>query len=182
MAFPVEQNILLDAGGYAVSKDDSALTEEDVYELANRYMAFVSDNLTYIDPLTEFAHTTGNTVALAVGGRRVDHVGGQGPARHRFLLAALAPESSTRPARWPGSEAAGHAGPDPAAWCASATKHRGSWREDRTTWPGPRAGTAKSRLPWAAGGTLPSRMHGRDRGRAIQVRQTDSIGGTSWVI
>jgi hypothetical protein len=25
-------------------------------------------------------------------------------------------------------------------------------------------------------------MHGRDRGRAIQVRQTDSIGGTSWVI
>jgi hypothetical protein len=67
MAFPVEQNILLDAGGYAVSKDDSALTEEDVYELANRYMAFVSDNLTYIDPLTEFAHTTGNTVALAVG-------------------------------------------------------------------------------------------------------------------
>jgi hypothetical protein len=65
--FPVEQNILLDAGGYAISKDDSALTEEDVYELANRYMAFVSDNLAYIDLLTEFAHTTGSTVVLAVG-------------------------------------------------------------------------------------------------------------------
>jgi hypothetical protein len=51
--FPVEQNILL--------------TEEDIYELANRYVAFVSDNLAYIDLLTEFAHTTGSTVALAVG-------------------------------------------------------------------------------------------------------------------
>ena len=29
--FPVEQNILLDAGGYAISKDDSALTEEDAW-------------------------------------------------------------------------------------------------------------------------------------------------------
>ena len=37
MAFLVEQNILLDAGGYAISKDDSALTEENVYDLANRY-------------------------------------------------------------------------------------------------------------------------------------------------
>ena len=36
---------MLDAGGYAISKDDSALTEEDVYELVNRYAAFVSDNL-----------------------------------------------------------------------------------------------------------------------------------------
>jgi hypothetical protein len=26
--FPVEQNILLDAGGYAISKDDLALTED----------------------------------------------------------------------------------------------------------------------------------------------------------
>ena len=67
---PVEQNILLDAGGYAISKDDSALTEEDVYELANRYVAFVSDNLAYIDLLTEFAYTTGSTVAFAVGAPR----------------------------------------------------------------------------------------------------------------
>ncbi len=27
-----------------------------------------------------------------------------------------------------------------AAWRASATEHRGSWREDRTTWPCPWAG------------------------------------------
>ena len=54
--------------GYAISTDDPALTEEDVYELANRDMAFVSGNLAYIDLLTEFAHTTGgSTVALAVG-------------------------------------------------------------------------------------------------------------------
>ena len=33
-------------------------------------MAFVSDNLAYIDLLTEFAHTTGSTVALAVGAPR----------------------------------------------------------------------------------------------------------------
>jgi hypothetical protein len=35
--------------------------------VANRYVAFVSDNLAYIDLLTELAHTTGSTVALAVG-------------------------------------------------------------------------------------------------------------------
>jgi hypothetical protein len=38
--------------------DDSALTKEDVYELANRYVAFVSGNLACIDLLTEFAHTS----------------------------------------------------------------------------------------------------------------------------
>jgi len=38
--------------------DDPALTKEDVYELANRYAAFVSGNLACIDLLTEFAHTT----------------------------------------------------------------------------------------------------------------------------
>lgn len=67
MAFSGRAEYSAGCCGYAISKDDSALTEEDVYELANRYMAFVSDNLAYIDLLTEFAHTTGSTVVLAVG-------------------------------------------------------------------------------------------------------------------
>ena len=84
-----------------------------------------------------------------------------GDARARlatgFLLDALARHQ--RPARPEGLVRGGRlAGPDPGAWRASATTHRGSWREDRTTWPGPGQANAKSRLPWAAGGTRPSRM------------------------
>jgi hypothetical protein len=84
--FPVEQNILLDAGGYAISKHDSALTEEDVYELANRDMAFVPDNLAYIDLLTEFAHTTGTELerpafgAYGGWGSRVSPVWARNPS------------------------------------------------------------------------------------------------------
>jgi hypothetical protein len=36
--FPADQNIPLDAGGHAIAMDHPALTEEDVYELANRYV------------------------------------------------------------------------------------------------------------------------------------------------
>jgi hypothetical protein len=73
MAFPVEQNILLDAGGYATSKDDSALTEEDTYELANRYMPFVSDNLAYIDLLNSLTRRAASHRQRAVPGHRRCH-------------------------------------------------------------------------------------------------------------
>jgi hypothetical protein len=182
MAFPVEQNIPLDARGYAISKDDSALTEEDVYDLANRYRPFVSDNLAYIDLLTEFAHTTSSTVALAGRGRPVDHVGGPGPVRHRFPGGRARAGIVGPPGLTAWSEAADYAGPDPEAWRASATKHRGSWREDRTTWPGPRAGRTRKAPSCGLRAARGHRgCHGRVRARLFQIRQTDSIGGTPWV-
>ncbi len=56
-----------------------------------------------------------------------------------FLLDALAPASAARPARRPGPRQSATQAliPGPGA---SATKHRGLRREDRTAWPGPRAG------------------------------------------
>jgi hypothetical protein len=68
-----------------------------------------------------------------------------------FLLDALAPASSTRPARRPDIRRPATQALIPGAWRTSATKHRGSWREDRTTWPGPRAGERGKPPPMGSG-------------------------------
>ena len=68
--FPSSRIFLLNTGGYAISKDDSALTEEDIYELANRYMAFVSDNLAYIDLLNSITRRVAPSLSRSGTTRR----------------------------------------------------------------------------------------------------------------
>ena len=101
-----------------------------------------------------------------------------GDARARlatgFLLDALAPASAARPARrpGPGRPATQALIPGPGA---SAATHRGSWRENPdgvARPPGRRTRKAASHGQRAAPGY---------RGCHGQVRQNDSIGGTSWV-
>jgi poly(3-hydroxyalkanoate) synthetase len=78
-------------------------------------------------------------------------------------------------------EAADYAGPDPEAWRASATRHRGSVAglDDVVRLPRRRTRKAASHGQRAAPGHRG--CYGRVRARLIQVRQADSIGGTPWV-
>ena len=75
-----------------------------------------------------------------------------------FLLDTLAPESSARPARrpGPGRPATQALIPGPGALRPPSTAARGGRTGRRGPVPG--QANAKSRLPWAAGGTRPSRM------------------------
>jgi hypothetical protein len=75
-----------------------------------------------------------------------------------FLLDALAPESSTRPARRPGPRRPTTQPliPRPGALRPPGTAARGGRTGRRG--PPPAQATAKGRLSWAAGGTRPSEM------------------------
>jgi hypothetical protein len=52
--FSAETNVLLDAGGYSYNKADAEVTEEDAMDMANRYMAFVAENIDDVELVTEF--------------------------------------------------------------------------------------------------------------------------------
>jgi hypothetical protein len=59
--FPDSQHVLLDAGGYSYNKEDSGVTEDQAMEMANKYMAFVADNIDAVELVTEFdANILGN--------------------------------------------------------------------------------------------------------------------------
>ena len=52
--FDGSQNIFLDSGAYTVNKDDAKFTDDELYDIAAEYMAFVSENLDHVEMVSEF--------------------------------------------------------------------------------------------------------------------------------